>query len=251
MVDAWITSSCVVNHNTQQVKPRQWWWGERNKFKMRLSAHGERKRRLFIHGLNLKLRWHREERTICAAVAAASFWEGCRTHMKSLFLPKWAHPTDLIWYKTKKTWKCKYNKHNSWSLWCAHQQHSSVLDCVWTWLGIFCGCYMGFEKWSRAVERRRKGKLWKCPIVPYNFCTAFTKLKLCLYLQWFHHHKQFYFEVNLPTLLLSNQERFRLNTCCVVGQQQLCKIFWYYSFIVAHTIQGQQKLAKKSTHSLL
>ena len=86
VVDAWITSSCVVNHNTQQVKARQWWWGERNKFKMRCSAHGERKRRLFIHGLNLKLRWHRKERTICCWLPPFEKDDGCsRTHMKSLF----------------------------------------------------------------------------------------------------------------------------------------------------------------------
>ena len=99
------------------------------------------------------------------------------------------------------------------------------------------------------AELRRKGKLWKYPIVPTKFCHPFcqnSSMKRYLYLPWFHHHKQLHFEVNLPTLLLSNQERFRLNTCCsVAGQQQLCKIFWYNSFIVAHTIQGQQKLAKK------
>ena len=49
-----------------------------------------------------------------------------------------------------------------------------------------------------------------------------------------------------------NHSYSRLNTCCsVAGQQQLCKIFWYNSFIVAHTIQGQQKLAKKSTQFII
>ena len=220
---------------------------------MRLSAHGERKRRLFIHGLNLKLRWHRKERTICCWLPPFEKDVGCsRTHMKSLF-----YQSELIRRISSDTKQKRHENASTTNITLDHfgvHISSTTLLCSTVFehdSAFFVGVIWALKN---EAQLRRKGKLWKYPIVPTKFCHLFCQNwnKRYLYLPWFHHHKQLYFEVNLPTLLLSNQERFRLNTCCsVAGQQQLCKIFWYNSFIVAHTIQGQQKLAKKSTQFII
>ena len=137
----------------------------KNKFKMR-RAHGEWKRRLFIHGLNLKLRWHRKERTICSCCLPSPFEkDDGRTHMKSLF-----YQSELIRRISSDTKQKRHENASTTNITLDHfGEHisgSAVVECcVWTWLGIFCGCYMGFEKWSW-VEGR-KGKLQKishCPI---------------------------------------------------------------------------------------
>ena len=110
---------------------------------------------------------------------AASFWEGrwllANTHEVS-FLPKWAHPTDLIWYKTKKTWKCKYNKHNSWSLWCAHQQQYSCVVLCLNMTRHFLWVLYGL--WKMKPSWGEKGNFENIPLFQLNSVTYFAKIEI-------------------------------------------------------------------------